>query len=222
MKRDLTLQKILLSLFGFVILWAVVTDAWDYSSYLHVSYGSYIYAHFSRLIWVMPAIWLLIRYSDSLSYNRKKLFSCPVLNKPFVIVSSASLLIVFGTMFVNHQGFWFNHKVNFSLEIVKFATVGFVEETVFRGWGYNALSKFTTGRKATIFSTVFFVLLHWPAYFIRLYRFGTLDFQALLVQSISAAISGVTCCWLLKKGETLWDPIIVHAGYDVLCVLFIG
>ncbi len=88
MKRDLTLQEILLSLLGFVILWAVVTDAWDYSGYLHISYGSYIYAYLSRLIWVMSAICLIVRYSDSLNYNRKKLFSHPVLNKSFVIVLS--------------------------------------------------------------------------------------------------------------------------------------
>ena len=222
MKRNLTLQNILLSLFSFVILWTVVTDAWGYSDYFHVSYGSYIYAYFSRLIWMTPAIWLLIRYSDFLAYNNKKLFSRPILNKSFVIVSSVSLLFVFSSMMIKHQNLWRNSEINFSLEIIKFATVGFVEEIVFRGWGYNALSKVTTDRKAVIFSTMFFILLHWPAYFIRLYRFGTLDFSGLMTQSISAAICGAAYCWLLKKGKTLWNPIIVHAGYDMLCVLLIG
>ena len=178
------IQEILLSLFGFVILWAVVTDAWGYSGYLPVRYGSYIYA--------------------------------------YVIVLSVSFLISFGIMFANHKGFWLNPEVNCPLEIIKFAAVGFVEEAVFRGWGYNALSKITTGKKAVFFSTVFFVLLHWPANFIRLYRFGILDDSALLTQSISAAIWGVVCCWLLKKGKTLWNPVIAHAVYDVLNVLFVG
>lgn len=62
MKRDITLQGILLSLFGFVILWAALSDAWGYSGYLHVSYGSYIYAYISRLVWVMSAIWLMIQH----------------------------------------------------------------------------------------------------------------------------------------------------------------
>lgn len=222
MKRNLTLQKILLSLLGFVILWTAVTDAWGYSDWFHVGYGSYIYAYFSRLIWVTPAIWLLIRYSDFLNYNNKKLFSRPVLNKSFVMVSSVSLFFILGSMIIKHQSFWRNSEINFSLEIIKYATVGFVEEIVFRGWGYNALSKVTTDRKAVIFSTLFFILLHWPAYFIRLYRFGTLDFSGLMAQSISAAICGAAYCWLLKKGKTLWNPIIVHAGYDMLCVLLIG
>lgn len=222
MKRGLTLQKILLSLFGFVILWAAVTDAWGYSDYLHASYGSYIYACLSRLIWVMPAICLIIRYSDSLNFSRKKLFSHPVLNKSFVIVLSVSFFLAFGTMLVNHEGFWTNPEVNFPLDIIKLVAVGFVEETVFRGWGYNALSKVTTDKKAIVFSTVFFVLLHWPAYFIRLYRFGIFDYTALLTQSISAAIWGGVCCRLLKKGQTLWNPIVAHAVYDVLIVLFVG
>lgn len=222
MKRDITLQGILLSLFGFVILWAAVSDAWGYSGYLHVSYGSYIYAYISRLVWVMSAIWLIIRYSDFLDYNRKKLFSRPILNKSLVIVLSVSFLFAFGTMLANHKGFWMNPEVNFPLEIIKYVVVGFVEETVFRGWGYNALLKVTTGKKAIIFSTVFFVLLHWPAYFIRLYRFGIFDYSALLKQSISAAILGVVCCWLLKRGKTLWNPMIAHGVYDVLSVLFVG
>ncbi|MCM1203794.1 MAG: CPBP family intramembrane metalloprotease, partial [Bacteroidales bacterium] len=138
------------------------------------------------------------------------------------IVSSVSLFFVFGSMIINHQSFWRNSEINFSLKIIKFATVGFAEEIVFRGWGYNALLKVTTDRKAVIFSTMFFILLHWPAYFIRLYRFGTLDFSGLMTQSISVAICGVAYCWLLKKGKTLWNPIIVHAGYDMLCVLLIG
>ena len=222
MKRGLTLQEILLSLFGFVILWAVVTDAWGYSSYLHASYGSYIYACLSRLIWVMSAIYLIIRYSDSLNLSMNKLFSHPVLNKSFIIVLSASFLLAFGIMLANHEGFWINSEVNFPLDIIKFVAVGFVEETVFRGWGYNALAKVTTGKKAIVFSTVFFVLLHWPAYFIRLYCFGIFDYTALLTQSISAAIWGGVCCWLLKKGQTLWNPMIAHAVYDVLIVLFVG
>jgi len=222
MKRGLTLQGILLSLLGFVILWAVMTDAWGYSGYLHVSYGSYIYAYLSRLIWVMSAICLIIRCSDSLNYNRKKLFSHPVLNKSFAIVLSVSFLVAFGTMLAKHKGFWINPEVNFPLEIIKFITVGFVEETVFRGWGYNALSKVTTDKKAIVLSTAFFVVLHWPAYFVRLYRFGKFDYSALLTQSISAAIWGCVCCWLLKRGKTLWNPIIAHAVYDVLSVLFVG
>lgn len=64
-------------------------------------------------------------------------------------------------MLANHQGIWFNNnEITLPLEIIKLAAVGFVEETVFRGWGYNALAKVTSNKKAVILSTAFFILLH--------------------------------------------------------------
>ena len=100
--------------------------------------------------------------------------------------------------------------------------VGFVEETVFRGWGYNALSATIPERKASLLSTVFFVLLHWPAYLVRFYRFGSINYSALLSQSLATLIWGFLFCWLLRKGKTLWNPIIAHVVYDVLTGLFVG
>ena len=107
-----------------------------------------------------------------------------------------------------------------SLEIIKLIVVGFVEETVFRGWGYNALAQIVSDRQAIIISTILFVLLHWPAYFIKFYRFGTFDFMGIALQSVSVLVWGVVFCMLLKKGKSLWNPIIVHAFYDIMVVLF--
>ena len=213
---------ILLSLFGFVILWAIVTDAWGYSSHLASSYSYYVYAFLSRLIWVAPAFWLILRHSDSLTFDKQELFSHPVWNKPLVIVLILSLVFSFAGMLMTHGGFWLNPTVNIPLEIIKICFVGFVEEMVFRGWGYNALSATVSNRNAVIYSTVFFVLLHSPAYFVRFYRFGTMDYSTWLIQSLTTAIFGLVGCWLLKKSRTIWNPIIVHIIYDVFIVLFVG
>ncbi len=221
-KKAPTIQTILLSLFGFVLLWAIVTDAWGYSSHLAISCGSYIYAYFSRAVWVAPAIWLIFRHSAVLHFNGRLAFSRPVWNKQLIIVLVVSLIISFAGMIVTHGGFWLNPSVVIPLEIIKIIMVGFVEETVFRGWGYNALSAIVTNKKAVIYSTVFFVLLHSPAYFVRFYRFGTMDYSTWLIQSFTAAIWSVVCCWLLKKSKTLWNPIIAHIVYDLFTVLLVG
>lgn len=215
-------QYILLSLFGFVILWAIATDAWGYSSHLTVRYGNYIYAVLSRLVWVTPAVWLIFRYSDSITLSKQELFSRLVWNKSLVIVLTVSLVVSLAGMLVTHGGFWLNPTVNIPLEIIKICFVGFVEEAVFRGWGYNALSATVTNREAVIYSTVFFVLLHSPAYFVRFYRFGTMDYSTWLIQSLTTAIWGMAGCWLLKKSRTIWNPIIAHIIYDVFIVLFVG
>jgi len=222
-KKQLSLHSILLSLIGFIVLWAIVTDAWGYSEHFFRFYaGTYIYALISRLIWVFPAILLIIRYRDSLPIRIKELFSPPRFDKPLLLVLTVSSAIVAITMLFYHKGFWFNHEVNPLLEIIKFMMVGCVEEIVFRGWGYHALTKVTSERKAVILSTGLFILLHLPAYFIKFYRFGTFDFAAMLIQSFSALLWGIVFCWLTKKGKTLWNPILAHAFYDWISVLFVG
>ncbi len=230
MNKQLTLRRILLSLVGFVILWAIVTDAWGYSDRcFQFNGGNYVYSYLSRLVWVLPAVYLVIRYSDSLRVNKKALFSLPHFifslphfNKSLIVVFIVSAVYVICVMLVNHKGFWLNKNINLLFEIMKYVIVGFVEEAVFRGWGYNALTKVTTDKKAVILSTMFFVFVHWPAYFVKLYRFGIFDISGLFVQSLSAVVWGPILCWLLKSGKTIWNPIIAHTFYDLASVLLIS
>lgn len=222
MSRELSLRKIILSLVGFVLLWAVLSDAWGYSEHLHFNGRTYVYAYFSKLVWAAPAGWLIIRFQKPLQFGPKELFSHPVWNKSLAITLGASVLYAAVMMFVTHRGFWFNPDVNPALELIKLALVGIVEETVFRGWGYNALSNAVSEKKAVLISAAFFIAVHWPAYIIKLLRFGTFDFAGILSQSIAALIWGILNCWLLKKGKTLWNPIIAHTVYDVLLVFFVG
>lgn len=223
MGKQRSFRAIVLSLLGFILLWTVVTDAWGYSGRFFDFYGgNTLYAMISRLIWVFPAILLIIRYSDSLYLRKGELFSPPCFDRSLLLVLLVSLAVVVITMLFYHKGFWFHQKVNPFLAIVKFLTVGCVEEIVFRGWGYNALANVTSDRKAAMVSTVWFVILHWPARFIELYRFGTFDFAVILTQSFSALLWGMVSCWLLKKGRTLWNPIIAHAVYDLMSTLFVG
>jgi len=223
MEKRLSLRAIILSLLGFILLWAVVTDAWGYSDrFLGFYAGAYLYAVVSRLIWVLPAVLLIVRYRDCLYIGKRELFSRPCFDRLLVLVLIASSAVVVLTMLVRHKGFWLNREVNPLLETVKFMTVGCVEEIVFRGWGYNALVKAISDRKAAIISTALFVALHWPAYFIKWFRFGTFDFAALLTQSFSALLWGLVFCWLLNRGKTLWNPVIAHSVYDLMSVLLVG
>jgi len=165
---------------------------------------------------------LIIRYSNSLTFSKEELFSHPRLNKSLLIAIIVSLVYAVTTMLFNHKGLWINNKASVLLVIIKFFIVGFVEEMVFRGWGYNALTKVTTDKKAIYLSNACVILLHWPAYFIKFFRFGTFDLSGLLLQSLSALIWGISFCWLMKKGKTLWNSIIAHTVYDILLVLLVG
>lgn len=223
MKREITPQGVIVSLLGFIFLWTAVTDAWGYSSYLFPSdNGSYFYGYISRLVWVLPAIFLIITKDDCLMLHRKELFSRPRLNFQFMVVFLAILLYCFISMLAVHKGLWMNWAIPVCLVVTKYFFVGYVEETVFRGWGYNALARVMTNRKAVAISALLFMLFHWPAYFIKLFRFGMFDCVGLLIQSFSALVWGIITCWLLKKSKTLWNPILAHFAYDLLYTILIG
>lgn len=225
MEKQLSCKKIVFTLLGFVLFWAVVTDAWGYSDWIfgNVSRdaGKYIYGYLSRLIWVTPAVLLIIRYSSQLKIQRSELYNPPKFDKPLMIALAISLGYVIATMLITHKGFWFNTESFSGFVIAKYIAVGFVEETVFRGWGYNSLSAVASDKKAAVISTVFFVLLHCSSYFIRLYRFAFFDYATLIGQISSALIWGFVFCWLLNKSKTLWNPILAHILYDLAYVLLV-
>ena len=111
-KSELSTKQIILSLFGFVILWAVVTDAWGYSSYLFPNdtsdSGRYLYAYASRCVWVLPVVLLLRRFGKKLTYNGRTFFAPPQINRSLLIVVCVSVADCIFVMFATHQGIWFN------------------------------------------------------------------------------------------------------------------
>jgi len=226
MKKELNSKYIALTLFGFIILWTIITNAWGYSDCIFKNdfsnIGSYLYGYISRFIWVLPAIFLIIRYNDKLKFKKNELFNRPIFNKSLILTITVLLLYIVIMMIINHKGFWFNNDIILGLVVIKYIIVGVVEEVVFRGWGYNSLANTMSNKKAMIITTLLFILLHFPSYFIKLLRFGTFDSIGIIIQSISALIWGIVFCMLLEKGKTIWNPIIAHTIYDLMFVLFIG
>ena len=226
MERDINSKKIVFSLILFIVFWTIITDAWGYSGFIFKNSvnntGIYVYGYVSRILWVMPAILLVTKYSENISIDKTRLFLYPKFDKTLVTVLILSMCYVIVSMFFVHKGVFFNDSEILELVIIKFMLVGFVEEMVFRGWGYNALVKNTTHIKATFITTILFVILHWPAYFVKFFRFGTFDFSGIIGQSTAALFWGIIFCWLLKKGKSIWNPIIAHVLYDLSYVLLVG
>ena len=115
MENQLSHKKITLTLFGSVVFWAIVTDAWGYSDCIFRNnphnIGTYIYAYLSRCIWVMPAIFLIIRHSDKLELNKRELYQPAKPDKSFMTAAAIALLSVIAGMLINHKGPWFNHEI---------------------------------------------------------------------------------------------------------------
>lgn len=224
--RQLSVQFIIITLFAFVFLWALMTDAWGFSELLFPTmsgdWSKYLYGYISRIIWVLPALGLLSYYGNNGTYyDLKNLYTKLKLNRSFVLVILITTVYCFSLMLIVHRGFWLNPGVSIIGVTIKFIIVGFVEETVFRGWGYNTLRQRISDRDAMIVSSILFVFLHWPAYFIKFALFGTFNFWGLINQSILVFLLGMLFCYLFKKSSTLLNPIISHAFYDLFFTLFV-
>lgn len=222
----LSLWKIIITLIMFILLWTIVTDAWGYSQFLFGaskgSWGNYLYGFLSRLVWAIPAIILLWVYKKEIPTTWKELFLNRPHIKPFIITVVVIVVYCFAGMIYSHGGMWINPEFDFSKNLINYVTVVFVEELVYRGWGLNALSAFLSERKANLVSTVFFVLLHLPAYFIKLYLYGTFSIAAFITQCVFVFVLGLLFGYLYNKGKSLWSPMTVHFLADFLSIMIIG
>jgi len=223
---QLSLGKVIISLIMFILLWAIVTNAWNYTGlFFGAQKGSLvntIYDFFSRFIWAIPAIVLLSYYSKCIPVTWKQLFTNMPHMKPLIITVAIIVLYNFGAMLFNHGGLWINPAFSFFKHFSTFIMVAFVEELVYRGWGLNALSMFLSEKKANIISTLFFVLLHLPAYFIKLYLTGTFPIATVVTQCVFVFILGLLFGYLYRRGKSLWSPMIVHFLADFLSIMLIG
>lgn len=213
----------ILSMIGFIALWAVVTDAWNYSGILFPGEfpdtGKYLYGYFNRLIWMLPAFILIHKFDKNLFWGTKQLFSKPKSEPVFIVFMVLTTVYSFALMAINYHS-WHVTSENIFLLTVKFLIVGFGEETVFRGWGYNLLKKVHSNTVSLLLSSLMFVVLHWPAYFIRLFLYGQFDWTGFAAQSLSVFFCGLLFAVMLKRSGSLWNPVIAHFYYDWMLEVF--
>lgn len=63
-------------------------------------------------MWVIPAMLLIMKYNNKLKFNKEKLFSQLQLSRSFLLVIIVSLIYIVISMFIIHNGFWFNSKIH--------------------------------------------------------------------------------------------------------------
>lgn len=212
-----------LSMIGFIVLWAIVTDAWNYSAILspvHIpNLCKYLYGYLSRIVWMLPAFILIRRFDKNLFWSRKQLFSKPKAEPVFVIFMVLTTIYALTSMVINYNS-WHIMSDSLLFLTIKLLIVGIGEKTVFRGWGYNLLKKVHSNTISLIISTLMFVVLHWPAYFIKLLLYGQFSWAGIVTQSISVLFCGLLFAVMLKRSGTLWNPTIAHFYYDWMLEVF--
>lgn len=209
-----------------VLLWAAVSDAWGYSRHLLASlpndWNWYIYGYISRLIWVMPFILVIVRGKYKGAVSPKEIFGFHFHWKSFLMVLASSTIYVLCGMLFIHGSLWINPDFVFLQELSRFLVVGFVEELVYRGFGLNMLSNFSSGRTANIISSLFFAAVHIPAYFIHWYCDGMFLLTEMIIQVIFVFVLGLIFGIVFIKSKSIWSSTIIHFWWDFSFALFIG
>lgn len=219
-------NRIHLSLIISIVMWAVITDAWNYSAILFPNmqndWNGYIYGYLSRLIWSLPFVILVIKRSGRVQTPARKLFAFQVHWPSFLLVFTAITGYIIAGMLVNHRGIWLNPQILLIQELPKFLVVGFAEEVVYRGWGMNAFSTHMSLNRANLSASVYFVVLHFPAYFIHWYLDGTFSLSTMLTQAVYVFLLSLVFGWTFKKSQSIWPPMLIHFWSDFASVLFVG
>jgi membrane protease YdiL (CAAX protease family) len=220
MENRLTFKKVVLSYFVFVLIWSVrIVLLKIYIDSNFVFWTKEIINGFIKsVIWFGFALYLIKEHDKKLKISLKEMFTNKIQWKIFL-----PILIIFIAyncigMFSTFGGFQISPNFHPSQLISQFLLVGVLEEIVFRGWFYNALSTFIAERKANIIQALFFMGIHYPSYIIG----GTFKFPGIILTSVFLFGMGIIFGWTFRKNKSLWTPIILHMVWDLLAISING
>ena len=121
--------------------------------------------------------------------------------------------IILGYYFIcwGVAGFQFSLEINWLDYLLTVVGVGIFEESVFRGWFYNAWSTIVKEKYANIISATMFVFIHYPRWFQLGRTMGDIVYGSLYV-----FVLGVLFGVLFRKNRSIWTPAILHSVWDAL------
>lgn len=169
---------------------------------------------FRMLIWVVP-VFLYLRYADKtpalkylkLTTNLKTALLASIGVILFGFVWQAAVLALKADQFGNEITFWglFNGVIVPPIN----------EEILMRGFILTKLREVTTFWKANIITSLLFVAIHWPGW--KLIFDNELSWM--LQSSVTVFILSIALGYLVKKTNSLWPSIILHAANNFISFL---
>ena len=161
-------------------------------------------------IWWSGFAFLLIHCFDKrLAWDLKEI----LMKRPHGKTLLIAIPIIFMYYFVcwAMAGFGFSFEMNWLDYLLTVIGVGFFEESVFRGWFYNAWSTIVKEKYANIISAAMFVFIHYPRW-VQLERTAS----DILYGSVYVFVLGVVFGVLFRKNRSIWTPAILHSVWDAL------
>lgn len=159
--------------------------------------------------WSGFAFWLIHRFRRTLNWDLKEVLTKRPHKKALLIAIPIILVYYFICWAV--AGFQFSFEMNLLDYLLTVVGVGFFEESVFRGWFYNAWSTMVKEKYANIISAAMFVFIHYPRWFQLERAVGDIVYG-----SIYVFVLGVLFGVLFRKNHSIWTPAILHSVWDAL------
>ncbi len=167
-----------------------------------------------NLVWTLPAIWLISRFSSDVSVGLKEMFTGKVdwkrhlpIFAGFTVYLLAGAVLQNGTLMISYT---FRAS-----DLITILFVGITEELVFRGWLLNATC--FEGKKwhCIFINAVMFLAIHFPIW-IRsgIFVSSFIDFGFVCILALSVIFS-----LAFLKSKSIWVPVFLHMYWDLLVFL---
>ena len=168
------------------------------------------------LFWSIPAVFLFIRYNDSMFLKKSEIFGDT--KKPVTYLPMC-VLILFFTAWHLIPNYLQNGTIVFdpslhAADILTAVFAGITEEMVFRGLLLNTALKEQKPPIALLGNAVMFLSIHFPIWLregVFVTYMTSFTFIVLMVLSLIFSLSFI-------KSRNIIVPIILHAYWDLLCV----
>lgn len=161
------------------------------------------------VVWILP-VYMYLKYVDQVLDP----FSFLKLKKNILKGVSTGLAIGLVMIFIEAMLIYaFHGKTNLRIGIRWVTTLiyAFPEEVLFRGFIFQKIAKSVRFMEANLYTSLLFVSIHFPAWFIQGVTIPKLIFNILVVFAVEFGLG-----YIFKKTNSLWSSTIVHTVYNLL------
>lgn len=196
------LRQVLLFYFCFFIAWALKEIS--FSTFQEPITLSIVIKY---TVWVLP-VFLLLKRQNLKSLTYLKIRDNVGGGIKWGLSISLVLVLLEGVLV-----FIFHGKIKLDLGIQWVTTLVFAlpEEVIFRGYILQKLAVSIRFAKANLYTSLLFVSIHFPIWYVQGITMPKLVFSVLTV-----FIVGFGLGYLIKKSNSLWAPVIVHTVYNLI------
>lgn len=172
------------------------------------------------LVWTLPALLLIKRFSGELFIDMKELLSFRKDSLKYLLIAAALAVFVLGGVFMRTHALQISSTFHPSALIIALL-VGFTEEIVFRGFFLNATLRSGCSEAKKYFAVginaVMFVLIHFPIWIrngVFAANITSFAFMTIIVLSVLFSFCTIRC-------RNIWVAAILHSFYDLLVFVFV-